>query len=60
VTEHWHTLAREVVKSPSLEIPKSCLDVVLVAPLEQGFGPEDVQSSCLPASTLLSSVTNVQ
>ncbi|KAK4822666.1 hypothetical protein QYF61_019033 [Mycteria americana] len=29
VIEQWHRLPREVVKSPSLEIPKSRLDVVL-------------------------------
>ncbi|KFQ59279.1 hypothetical protein N334_00735, partial [Pelecanus crispus] len=29
VTEHGHSLSREVVKSPSLEILKSHLDTVL-------------------------------
>ncbi|KFP51113.1 hypothetical protein N323_02243, partial [Cathartes aura] len=29
VTEHWHRLPREAVDSPSLEIFKSRLDVVL-------------------------------
>ncbi len=29
VTEYWHRLPREVVESPSLEIFKSHLDMVL-------------------------------
>ncbi|KFV82337.1 hypothetical protein N308_08553, partial [Struthio camelus australis] len=29
VTEHWHRLSREAVASPSLEIFKTRLDVIL-------------------------------
>ena len=41
VTEHWHRLPREAVESPSLEILKICVDMVVgnglcVALPEQG------------------------
>ena len=29
VTEHWHLLPTEVVASPSLELFRTCLDVIL-------------------------------
>ncbi|KFV77157.1 hypothetical protein N308_00731, partial [Struthio camelus australis] len=29
VSEHWHRLPREVVESPSLQISKTRLDVIL-------------------------------
>jgi len=29
VTEHWHRLLTDVMESPSLEIFKSCLEIVL-------------------------------
>jgi len=36
VTEPWHKLPGEVVESPSLEILKTLLDVVLCSLLQQG------------------------
>jgi len=29
VTEHWHSLLREVMETSSLEISRNCLDTVL-------------------------------
>jgi len=57
VTEQWHRLPREVVEYPSLEILKTCLDMVLgnqlhVALLEQRVGLDDFQRS-LPTSSVL-------
>lgn len=45
ITKHWHRPPREVVESPSLEILKGHLDMVLsnktyMASLEQGLGPD--------------------
>jgi len=57
VTKHWHRLPREDVKSPSPEILKSHLDMVLgnwvwVALLEWWDGQDDLQRS-LPTSAIL-------
>ncbi|KAK4830127.1 LOW QUALITY PROTEIN: hypothetical protein QYF61_008554 [Mycteria americana] len=47
VTKHWHRLPREVLESPSLEIFKSLMDMVLsnwLCPcLSRGVGPDDLQ-----------------
>ena len=58
VTEHWHGLARELVESPSLEILKSCLAVVLghrlsVVLLEQGRLDQMTSGGPFPTSTVL-------
>jgi len=57
VTEPWPRMPREVVESPSLEIFKTLLDVVLcsllwVTLLWQGVGLDDPQRS-LPTLTIL-------
>lgn len=51
VTAHWHRLSREIVESPSLEVFKSCLDMIL-GNLRGGLdqmiskGPFQPQVSC--------------
>jgi len=60
VTKHRQRLPRDPVESPSLEIFKSHLDMVLgsllwVTLLEQGAGQDDLQR-CLPTSAILDSV----
>lgn len=55
--EQWYGLPREVVESPSLEIFKIHLSMVLgnllyVSLLEQGVGPDGLQRP-FPTSTIL-------
>lgn len=54
VVKCWHSLPREVVDSPSLEILKSCLDTaqVYVTLLGAGVGCDEPQRS-LPTSASL-------
>jgi len=57
VIEHWHSLPKEVVKSPSLEIFKSYLDVIpsnwlYVVLLGRGVEPDDPPRS-RPTSAIL-------
>jgi len=52
VTECWHRLPRKAMESPSLEIFRHHLDVVLGNLLEQAFEQDDLQRS-LPTSALL-------
>lgn len=54
VTAHWHRLPREAAKSPSVELSKSHLDMVLdnllqVTLLEEVAGPGGLQRA-LPTS----------
>ena len=58
VTEHWHRLPREVVKSSSLEILKKHLDTVLAISsrwscLSRRVGPDDLQRPLLVSIILL-------
>ena len=57
VMKQWNRLPREFVESPSLEIHKKHLNMILgnwlqVALFEQGVGLDDLQRS-LPISTIL-------
>lgn len=63
VIEHWHRFPREVVKSPSLEIPKKTTYTWPWATgsrwscFNRDFGPGDLQKS-IPASTIICDSAN--
>lgn len=55
VTDHWHRVFREGEQSHTLEIYKTCLDVVLSIQLclSRGVGANDLQKYLQTSNTLL-------